>query len=165
MGQLSAVKELAISNSTWDDLTPEAEESLFSVFNNIEQLDISIWKFDSPRRVFQIIASYPCLERLSVQACSPRKTLGTLEFQTTDNRVPASLQTLQCSSFNNGDFLNWVLYSQPIPALATIDFGVVQGCDAYLLGKVIKALGPKLNHLRISFVSYIAPGSLVICLA
>jgi hypothetical protein len=165
MGQLSAVKELAISGLIWDHLTPEAGESLLSLFDDIKQLDIRRSMFDSPRRVFQIIASYPCLERLSVQACTLRKTLGALEFQTTYNCVPASLQTLQCSSFNNGDFLNWVLHSQPIPALATVDFSIVQGSDAYLLGKVIKALGPKLNHLRISLTSYIAPGSLVICLA
>jgi hypothetical protein len=146
---LHAVKSLSIALLSWGDLIPEAKENLISVFKHITFLSIHCVNFDSLSQAVHFITSYPYLEELSLMGGYWRSDLSPSPSQMPDQSGLARLKTLRSFTLDHIEILEWVLRCQPMPPLTTIDFSSHGRSEVNVWGRLIKALGPTLKHLRI----------------
>jgi len=159
---LSAVKELMIEELRWEDLIPEAEEILLFGFKDITHLELDDQKFDSFAQFVNFITKFSSLEFLSLTRGDWDEDFGPPPFQIATESILAKLTTLKASVYSpcKCELMKWLLRCDPVPAISTVDLDGVTEDEAPAVARLMRALGPALQHLRLGFDVNIATGML-----
>jgi len=159
---LSGVKALVIEELRWEDLIPEAEEILLSGFLGIKHLELYRPKFDSFGQFISFVTEFSSLELLSlIRGDWDEDYGGSSTSETAEKAISPQLTTLKASVYSpcKRELVRWLLRSQPIPAINTIDLHDVSDDEAPSIAGLTQALGPALQHLRLGFDIYNASGT------
>lgn len=158
---LSGVKALMIEDLRWEDLIPEAEETLLSGFEDITCLELHRPKFDSFGQFVNFVTEFSSLEFLSlIRGDWDEDFGGSASSRITEKTISSRLTTLKASVHSpcKRELVAWLLRCQPAPAISAVELYDITEDEAFAIAGLTRALGPALQHLHLGFAVHTAPG-------
>jgi hypothetical protein len=148
------VKNLSVFHVQWHSLTLEAKDHLLSLSRGLKTLRLAYVEFQTLDQTFEFISSAPLLECLLVDNIRCKSENAALnEF------TPPPMKRI---IFHTGSYtvvfrtIEWLFLWQPIPTVHSLAFHWIPRTEIPSISAYLRALGPVLEHLELSFGKYTA---------
>jgi hypothetical protein len=148
---LPDVESLRILWLYWSDEDSLACSALLDSFAGLKALHLSNLAFDNPAHLLEVIASFPRLESLHI---SKVMFLGPHNPKATSSHVgpPNSLTKIEFGNSFISTVLDWLATQPVVIGLRTISLNSLPVCETASAARLLRVLGPQLEHLSLSVV-------------
>jgi hypothetical protein len=140
---VSNITTLELDSLVWDELGNDAQAVMLSGFPLVNHLKIVMWDFKTSQHMNDFIASFPSLSHID---CGHSRWESYREPVTP---LPRSLKSITLSSFHS-NFFDRLLILESHPNIHTIFLSSIDEEDIPAVGRLLKTLGSRLEHLRIT---------------
>jgi hypothetical protein len=147
------VKNLSVFHVEWHSLTLEAKDRLLALSHSLKTLNLSSMEFQTVDQAFEFISSAPLLECLLVDDIYVRKNENAALTKFTP--PPMKRIMFRTESYTIVfRIIEWLFLWQPVPTVRRLAFHWIHRTEIPSISASLRALGPVLEHLELSFEKY-----------
>lgn len=161
---LDSLHSMRLDYSGWSVSQQHSSMTVLSSFDTLTSLELRSMYLESINQLMDFVCAFPALSDLAVG----RPKLRDRQTQSFVKSTPGRLQHLEALSIDNHQIIEWLIYFDIIPSLASLKLSLSADPSQSELasyGTLIRALGSSLRHLQICNESpWTSTSNLISCL-